>query len=59
MQVLILNGTHDRETAGMSASAYVSSISDALNRKFCDSVEVQHCDDPCPVLDHSVSCQSA
>ena len=54
MQVLILNGTHDRETAGMTASAYVSSITDALNRKFCDSIESQ-CDDPCPSLDNSVS----
>jgi hypothetical protein len=54
MQVLILNGTHDRETAGMTASAYVSSITDALNRKFCDSIESQ-CDDPCLSLDHSVS----
>lgn len=54
LKVLILNGTHDRETAGMTASAYVSSITDALNRKFCDSLESQ-CDDPCPSLDHSPS----
>lgn len=55
LKVLILNGTHDRETAGMTASAYVTSITDALNRKFCDHVEVQHCDDPCPSLDFSPS----
>lgn len=48
VQILILNGTHDRETAGMSASDFVCAICDALNRK--------HCDDPCLTLNHPVSC---
>jgi hypothetical protein len=47
-KILILNGTHDRETAGMSASDFVCAICDALNRK--------HCDDPCLTLNHPVSC---
>lgn len=31
-QVLLLNGSHDRETRGMSAADFVSSICHALNR---------------------------
>lgn len=46
-KILILNGTHDRETAGMSASDFVCAICDALNRK--------HCDDPCLTLNHPPS----
>ena len=53
--MLILNGTHDRETVGMSASSFVASITDALNRKFCDALDRKHCDDPCPSLNHLVS----
>ncbi|KAF3773491.1 Uncharacterized protein EJ110_NYTH55215 [Nymphaea thermarum] len=30
--VLMLNGSHDRETAGLSASGFVTAITDALNR---------------------------
>jgi len=52
LKVLILNGTHDRETVGMSASSFVASITDALNRKFCDALDRKHCDDPCPSLNH-------
>eukprot|EP00250_Pteridium_aquilinum_P000473 c10513_g1_i2 orf=59-1267(+) len=33
LKILILNGTHDRESFGMSASDFVVSICDALNRK--------------------------
>jgi hypothetical protein len=47
VQILILNTTHDRETAGMTASAFVVSICDALNRKYCN--------DPCLSLQHKVS----
>jgi hypothetical protein len=46
-KILILNTTHDRETAGMTASAFVVSICDALNRKYCN--------DPCLSLQHKVS----
>ncbi|KAJ7297037.1 hypothetical protein O6H91_04G133800 [Diphasiastrum complanatum] len=35
-KLLLLNGTHDRETAGMSASDFVVSISNALNRRHGD-----------------------
>lgn len=47
VQILILNTTHDRETAGMTASGFVVSICDALNRKYCN--------DPCLSLQHKVS----
>lgn len=57
--MMILNSTYDRETFGMPASAFVASITDALNRTFCDSMESRNCDDPCPSLDHSVSCDQA
>ncbi|CAK9192459.1 unnamed protein product [Sphagnum troendelagicum] len=46
-KILILNTTHDRETAGMTASAFVVSICDALNRKYCN--------DPCLSLQHKPS----
>lgn len=36
LKILILNGTHDRESYGMSASDFVVSICDALNRKHGD-----------------------
>ncbi|PNT12102.1 hypothetical protein POPTR_011G065000v4 [Populus trichocarpa] len=36
-KVLLLNGTHDRETNGFSASGFVTSITDALNRKYGDT----------------------
>lgn len=55
LKVMILNSTYDRETFGMPASAFVASITDALNRTFCDSMESRNCDDPCPSLDHSPS----
>ncbi|KAJ6292646.1 hypothetical protein OIU78_024761 [Salix suchowensis] len=35
-KVLLLNGTHDRETSGFSASGFVTSITDTLNRKYGD-----------------------
>ncbi|XP_057986188.1 uncharacterized protein YNL011C isoform X3 [Hevea brasiliensis] len=35
-KVLLLNGTHDRETSGFSASCFVTAITDALNRKYGD-----------------------
>ncbi|CAK9148152.1 unnamed protein product [Ilex paraguariensis] len=35
-KVLLLNGTHDRETSGFSASGFVTAISDALNRTYGD-----------------------
>ncbi|KAJ9136052.1 hypothetical protein P3X46_033166 [Hevea brasiliensis] len=35
--VLLLNGTHDRETSGFSASCFVTTITDALNRKYGDT----------------------
>lgn len=33
-KVLLLNGTHDRETAGLSASGFVTAITDSLNRTY-------------------------
>ncbi|KAJ8761116.1 hypothetical protein K2173_000795 [Erythroxylum novogranatense] len=36
LKVLLLNGTHDRETAGFSASCFVTAITDALNHKYGD-----------------------
>ncbi|CAM6086826.1 unnamed protein product [Calypogeia fissa] len=36
-KVLIVNGSHDRETSGMSVSDFVLSICDALNREFCNN----------------------
>ncbi|KAJ9565869.1 hypothetical protein OSB04_001835 [Centaurea solstitialis] len=33
-KVLLLNGTYDRETSGFSASCFVTSITDALNRTY-------------------------
>lgn len=33
-QVLLLNGTHDRETSDFSASCFVTAITDALNRTY-------------------------
>ncbi|XP_043699134.1 putative gluconeogenesis factor isoform X2 [Telopea speciosissima] len=33
-KVLLLNGSHDRETSGFSASCFVTAITDALNRKY-------------------------
>ncbi|XP_050367904.1 uncharacterized protein YNL011C [Argentina anserina] len=33
-KVLLLNGTHDRETSGFSASLFVTAITDALNRTY-------------------------
>lgn len=36
MQVLLLNGSRDRETAGLSASCFVTAITDALNRTYGD-----------------------
>ncbi|KAI5447803.1 hypothetical protein KIW84_015306 [Lathyrus oleraceus] len=35
--VLMLNGTHDRETNGFSASCFVTAITDALNRTYGES----------------------
>ncbi|CAI0444919.1 unnamed protein product [Linum tenue] len=35
-KVLMLNGTHDRETIGFSASSFVTAIADALNRRYGD-----------------------
>lgn len=34
LQVLLLNGTDDRETSGFSASCFVTAITDALNRTY-------------------------
>jgi len=36
IQVLLLNGSHDRETAGLSASGFVTAITDSLNRTYGD-----------------------
>ncbi|KAF7803343.1 maternal effect embryo arrest 18 protein [Senna tora] len=36
LKVLMLNGTHDRETSGFSASCFVTAITDALNRTYGD-----------------------
>nr|XP_009606935.1 uncharacterized protein YNL011C isoform X1 [Nicotiana tomentosiformis]XP_009606936.1 uncharacterized protein YNL011C isoform X1 [Nicotiana tomentosiformis] len=33
-KVLLLNGTHDRETSGFGASCFVTAITDALNRTY-------------------------
>ncbi|KAG8385454.1 hypothetical protein BUALT_Bualt03G0047000 [Buddleja alternifolia] len=33
-KVLLLNGTHDRETSGFTASCFVTAITDALNRTY-------------------------
>ncbi|KAL5576557.1 hypothetical protein UlMin_018256 [Ulmus minor] len=35
-KVLLLNGTHDRETSGFSASCFATAITDALNRTYGD-----------------------
>ncbi|KAG1367679.1 putative gluconeogenesis factor [Cocos nucifera] len=35
-KVLLLNGSHDRETTGLSASGFVSAITDALNQTYGD-----------------------
>ncbi|XP_047946013.1 uncharacterized protein YNL011C isoform X2 [Salvia hispanica] len=35
-KVLLLNGTHDRETGGFTASCFVTAIADALNRTYGD-----------------------
>lgn len=35
-QVLLLNGTDDRETSDFSASCFVTAITDALNRTYGD-----------------------
>ncbi|XP_057797599.1 uncharacterized protein YNL011C [Salvia miltiorrhiza] len=35
-KVLLLNGTHDRETSGFTASCFVTAIADALNRTHGD-----------------------
>ncbi|CAL9074416.1 unnamed protein product [Musa acuminata var. zebrina] len=35
-KVLLLNGSHDRETTGLSASGFVTAITDALNRTYGD-----------------------
>ncbi|CAI8591025.1 unnamed protein product [Vicia faba] len=37
LKVLMLNGTHDRETNGFSASCFVTAITDALNRTYGES----------------------
>ncbi|KGN65646.1 uncharacterized protein LOC101203756 isoform X1 [Cucumis sativus] len=36
-KVLLLNGTHDRETSGFTASCFTTAISDALNRTYGDT----------------------
>lgn len=33
-KILLLNGSHDRETSGFSASCFVTAITDALNRTY-------------------------
>ncbi|CAO2165529.1 unnamed protein product [Urochloa humidicola] len=35
-KVLLLNGSHDRETSGLSASGFVTAITDSLNRTYGD-----------------------
>ncbi|KAG8051352.1 hypothetical protein GUJ93_ZPchr0001g30275 [Zizania palustris] len=35
-KVLLLNGSHDRETTGLSASGFVTAITDSLNRTYGD-----------------------
>ncbi|XP_058763957.1 uncharacterized protein YNL011C-like [Vicia villosa] len=37
LKVLMLNGTHDRETNGFSASCFITAITDALNRTYGES----------------------
>ncbi|CAN6444276.1 unnamed protein product [Victoria cruziana] len=39
LKVLMLNGSHDRETAGLSASGFVAAITDALNRTHGDPLK--------------------
>ncbi|KAG6420581.1 hypothetical protein SASPL_117115 [Salvia splendens] len=38
-KVLLLNGTHDRETGGFTASCFVTAIADALNRTYGDPLK--------------------
>jgi len=38
-KVLIMNGTHDRETHGMSAADFVRAVTDALNRYSCSHTD--------------------
>ncbi|XP_026397883.1 uncharacterized protein LOC113293469 [Papaver somniferum] len=35
-KVFLLNGSHDRETSGLSISGFITAIADALNRTFRD-----------------------
>ncbi|RZC69025.1 hypothetical protein C5167_032146 [Papaver somniferum] len=35
-KVFLLNGSHDRETSGLSASGFITAITDALNRTYGD-----------------------
>ncbi|KAI3918804.1 hypothetical protein MKX01_042124 [Papaver californicum] len=37
LKVFLLNGSHDRETSGLSASGFITAIADALNRTYGDS----------------------
>ncbi|XP_019418041.1 PREDICTED: uncharacterized protein YNL011C-like isoform X2 [Lupinus angustifolius] len=46
LKVLMLNGTHDRETNGFLASSFVTAITDALNRTYGD---------PCNHLNNSTN----
>eukprot|EP00850_Spirogloea_muscicola_P020439 SM000216S06565 [mRNA] locus=s216:105068:108972:+ [translate_table: standard] len=39
LQILFLNGSHDRETAGMTASDFVAAISEELNRRYGEDTE--------------------
>lgn len=39
LKVLLLNGSHDRETTNMTASDFVTAICDALNRKHGDPLK--------------------
>eukprot|EP00850_Spirogloea_muscicola_P015190 SM000114S24153 [mRNA] locus=s114:254791:258690:- [translate_table: standard] len=39
LQILFLNGSHDRETAGMTASDFVAAISEELNRRYGENTE--------------------
>eukprot|EP01018_Ginkgo_biloba_P015901 Gb_02839 [translate_table: standard] len=45
LKVLLLNGSHDRETTGMTASDFVTAICDALNRK-CGDPQKCLCNSP-------------
>eukprot|EP00850_Spirogloea_muscicola_P021743 SM000260S09939 [mRNA] locus=s260:66412:70343:+ [translate_table: standard] len=38
-KILFLNGSHDRETAGMTASDFVAAISEELNRRYGEDTE--------------------